>query len=53
MQQWYFDDIPFVATVECVHKRASRTKPDRGIARFVTTVRNREGQRVLEWEREE
>ena len=39
-----------VATVECVHKRLSRTKPDRGIARVVTTVRNQEDQAVLLWE---
>ena len=39
-----------VATVECVHKRLSSTKPDRGIARVLITVRNQEGQGVLVWE---
>jgi acyl dehydratase len=39
-----------VATFECVHKRESRTKPDRGIARFVCTVHNQEGKTVLVWE---
>lgn len=39
-----------VATSECVYKRQSRTKPDRGIARFVVTVQNQKGERVLELE---
>ena len=39
-----------VATSECVYKRQSRTKPDRGIARFVVTMQNQKGERVLELE---
>jgi acyl dehydratase len=39
-----------VATSECINKRASRTKPDRGIARFTTNVHNQKGERVLEFE---
>lgn len=39
-----------VATSECVHKRDSRTKADRGIARFVITVRNQREEAVLKWE---
>lgn len=39
-----------VATSECVFKRESRTKPDRGIARFVITVRNQKDETVLNWE---
>ena len=39
-----------VATSECDHKRVSRTKPDRGIVRFVTRVHNQKGERVLEFE---
>jgi acyl dehydratase len=39
-----------VATSECVYKRESRTKPDRGIARFVITVRNQNGETALNWE---
>ena len=38
------------ATLECDQKRVSRTKPDRGIARFVITLRNQAGERVLEWQ---
>ena len=38
------------ATLECDHKRVSRTKPDRGIARFLITLRNQRGERVLEWQ---
>jgi acyl dehydratase len=38
-----------VATSECVYKRASGTKPDRGIARFVITMQNQKGEPVLEW----
>lgn len=37
------------ATSEFVHKRPSRTKPDRGIARWATTLRNQSGQIVLEF----
>jgi acyl dehydratase len=39
-----------VATCLCDHKRVSRTKPDRGIARFVTTLRNQNGEKVLDLE---
>ena len=39
-----------VATVECIDKRASRTKADRGIARFAITVQNQKGEKVLESE---
>jgi acyl dehydratase len=39
-----------IATSECDQKRVSRTKPDRGIARFVTNVQNQKGERVLEFE---
>ena len=39
-----------VATSECVHKRESRTKADRGVARFVITVRNQNGETALNWE---
>ena len=39
-----------VATSTCVHKRESRTKADRGIARFVIALRNQKGEPVLEWE---
>lgn len=39
-----------VATSECVYKRESRSKPDRGIARFMVTLRNQKGERVLELE---
>ncbi len=39
-----------VATSQCVEKRPSRTKPDRGIGRFVTTLRNQKGETVLEQE---
>ncbi len=39
-----------VATSECISKRASRTKADRGIAVFMTTLRNQNGEKVLEWE---
>lgn len=38
------------ATSECVFKRESRTKADRGIARFVVTMQNQKGERVLELE---
>lgn len=38
-----------VATSECVFKRESRTKPDRGIARFLITVRNQNSDTVLNW----
>jgi len=37
-------------TCECVHKRESRTKPDRGVAGFVSTVRNQKGEPVAIWE---
>ncbi len=37
------------ATLTCRHKRVSRTRPDRGIARFVITLRNQNSQTVLEW----
>jgi acyl dehydratase len=36
-----------VATCQCVEKRASRTKPDRGIARFMTTMHNQRGETVI------
>jgi acyl dehydratase len=39
-----------VATSECVYKRESRTKTDRGIARFVITVQNQNGEAALHWE---
>ncbi len=39
-----------VATSECVYKRESRTRADRGIARFVVTIRNQKGESVLEME---
>jgi acyl dehydratase len=39
-----------VATSECVYKRGSRTKSDRGIARFVITMHNQKGDSVLRWE---
>ena len=39
-----------VATSECVHKRDSRTKADRGIARFVISMRNQREEIVLQWE---
>jgi acyl dehydratase len=39
-----------VATSECVHKRESRTKADRGVARFVISVRNQREETVLKWE---
>jgi acyl dehydratase len=39
-----------VATSTCVFKRESRTKADRGIARFEITMRNQKGEPVLEWE---
>jgi acyl dehydratase len=39
-----------IATSECVYKRQSRTKSDRGITRFVETVHNQKGERVLTWE---
>lgn len=39
-----------VLTTECVEKRPSRTKPDRGVARFLNTVNNQKGERVLEFE---
>jgi acyl dehydratase len=39
-----------VATSECVYKRPSSTKPDRGIARFVVTVQNQKRETVLELE---
>jgi acyl dehydratase len=39
-----------VASSECVFKRASRTKADRGVTRFVETVHNQKGERVLTWE---
>ncbi len=39
-----------VATWEYVHKRASSTKTDRGIARLVSTLRNQKGEAVLVWE---
>lgn len=39
-----------VATSRCIEKRPSRTKPDRGIGRFVTTVKNHKGETVLEQE---
>jgi acyl dehydratase len=38
------------ATMECDQKRVSRSKPDRGIARFVVKVHNQKGEGVLEWE---
>lgn len=38
------------ASLRCEHTRPSRTRPDRGIARFVTALHNQKGQRVLEWE---
>lgn len=40
----------FVETVECIEKRQCRTKPDRGIVRFLSIVQNQNGQRVLELE---
>jgi acyl dehydratase len=43
-------DDRLVAASECVYKRESRTKPDRGITRFVETVHNQKGERVLTWE---
>jgi acyl dehydratase len=39
-----------IASSECVEKRPSRTKPDRGIGRFVITLRNQKGETVLEQE---
>lgn len=39
-----------VATSTCVYKRESRTKADRGIARFQIAMRNQKGEPVLEWE---
>jgi acyl dehydratase len=39
-----------VAISRCVHKRESRTKADRGIARFEITMQNQKGENVLEWE---
>ena len=36
-----------VATCQCVEKRASRTKPDRGMARFMTVMRNQRGESVI------
>ena len=39
-----------VATSECVSKRVSRTKADRGIAQFTTTLQNQKGAIVLELE---
>ena len=39
-----------VATSECVYKRESRTKTDRGIARFEITMQNQKQETVLEWE---
>mgnify|MGYP001056325394 CR=1 FL=1 len=36
-----------VAICECVEKRASRTRPDRGIAKFLTTMRNQRGESVI------
>lgn len=39
-----------VITTKCVEKRPSRTKPDRGIARFSTTMQNQKGERVMEFE---
>ncbi len=39
-----------VQTVECIEKRVSRTKPDRGMIRLVTTMRNQKGETVLELE---
>ena len=39
-----------VATLMCDQKRVSRTKPDRGIARFVTTLQNQNGEKVLDFE---
>jgi acyl dehydratase len=39
-----------VAASECVYKRDSRTKPDRGIARFVISMRNQRRETVLQWE---
>ena len=39
-----------VATMECVSKRVSRTKPDRGVVVFRTTLQNQKGERVLEFD---
>ena len=39
-----------VVASECVFKRQSHTKPDRGIARFVVTMQNQKGERILELE---
>ncbi len=39
-----------VASSTCVYKRESRTKPDRGIARFEIAMRNQRGEAVLQWE---
>lgn len=39
-----------VATSECISKRASRTKADRGIAQFTNTLRNQKGETVLQLE---
>lgn len=39
-----------VETIECIGKRPSKTKPDRGIARFRNTVRNQMGETVLDLE---
>jgi acyl dehydratase len=38
------------ATSECVFKRESRTKADRGIAQFVITLHNQNGETALNWE---
>lgn len=39
-----------VCTTECVGKRASRTKPDRGIVRIMVTMENQRRERTLEYE---
>jgi acyl dehydratase len=39
-----------VATSGCIYKRDSRTKADRGVARFVISMRNQREETVLKWE---
>lgn len=36
-----------VATCQCVEKRVSRSRPDCGIARFMTVMRNQRGENVI------
>ncbi len=52
-----FDELRFLApvhggdtisaTIECIDKRESRSKPDRGIVKFNVTMRNEDGTPVL------